>query len=604
MRAVASVVFLCFAAVGLGGPPAGDPDDAKYDEELLRQAGLTPSAEALAAFFAERSPPDADLAKIDGLVRQLGSTEFDEREKASAKLTALGPAAAPALLRAMSDKEVEVRDRATKCFRQIEARCDPGVCIPAVRALARSAPDKAPAVLLRRLPFAWPDEREAIWVALSEIAGKGGRLDAAYTKALTDAVPARRALAGFLLARWGSERERKAAAALLKDADAEVRLRVAQGRLGAGSTEGVPALIDLLADRSKGVAWQAEELLRWWAGEDGPKPKGDWAAWWKGKPAVRPAKRAYRPRLLLVLDRVTSAGQARTRVWLCGSDGRSRWELSWEQGPRRDRKSPYSEELVSDFILLPDSSQIVAAEWSATAMKGVATGLPPGPMGDGGWVVTGRDLAGGVRWKSVRGLGPVRLMRLPTGTVFAEGVLEPAEVTPDGAVDYSSGLLKLLHSRDPRNRRPPALPGSHGLALAWPYRLGGGRWVFWAAAGPGQVSLVEVAEKGGKETHVPGTTVGRFAAATPLGNGHSLIAPLVGNEVREVDAEGRVVWRFARGAWAVVPMPGGNRLLSSGNRKGEGELLEVDRGGELVWRAKAGYPTRAVICFPLVALGF
>jgi hypothetical protein len=287
MRVVAAVLFLLSAAAaGLSGPPPTDDDRPGYDEKLLREAGLTVSPEALTKFFAERSPPDADLAKIDGLVRQLRSTEFEEREQASAKLTALGSAAAPVLLRAMSDKEVEVKDRATKCFRQIEARCDPGVCIPAVRALARSAPDKAPAVLLRRLPSAWPDEREAIWVALSEVAANGGPLDAAYAKALTDAVPARRALSGFLLARWGTDKERKAAAALLKDADAEVRLRVAQGLLGAGSTEGVPALIALLANPSKGVAWQAEELLRWWAGEDGPKPKGDWAAWWKDKPAA------------------------------------------------------------------------------------------------------------------------------------------------------------------------------------------------------------------------------------------------------------------------------------------------------------------------------
>jgi hypothetical protein len=594
MRAMIAVAFLLSAgAVGLCGPQAADTDAAKYDEEMLRHAGLTPSAEALAIFFAERSPPDADLAKLDVLVRQLNSDDFNEREKASARLVALGPAAAPALLRALSAKEQEVRDRATKCFRQIEARCDPGVCIPAVRALARSAPDKAPAVLLRRLPFAWPDEREAIWVASSGLPGKGGRLDAAYAKALTDAAPSRRALAGFLLARWGTDRERKAAAALLKDADAEVRLRVAQGLLGAGSTEGVSTLIALLAEPSKGVAWQAEELLRWWASDVGPKPGGDWAAWWRGKPAVRPAKRPYRPRLLLVRDYVPP-GRGKERVWLCGSDGRPRWELTWER-----KRVP---DVVSDLIFLPDSSQVVAAEWSAAAMKGLNTGMPRDPINkDSGWVVTGRDLAGNVRWKSLRSFIPVYLMRLPTGTIFAAAGVNGVEVTSEGAEVHSSGLVKLLKSRDPRNRTPPALPGGRDLALAWPYRLGGERWVFRVVLGDDQGSLFEVAEKGGNEMQVAGTSAGRSAVSTPLGNGHCLVAS---KEVREVDGKGRVVWRFPRAAGAAVPMPEGNRLLGVGNREGGGELLEVDRGGEVVWRAKAGYNPRAiVVCFPLVGLG-
>jgi hypothetical protein len=260
--------------------------------------------------------------------------------------------------------------------------------------------------------------------------------------------------------------------------------------------------------------------------------------------------------------------------------------------------------LVSDFVLLPESSQIVAGEWSGTAMKGVATGLPPGPKGDGGWIVTARDLTGRVRWQNLRSFIPVNLTRLPTGTVFAAAGVNGVEVTSEGAEVRSSGLVKLLKSRDPRNQTPPALPGSHSLVLAWPYRVGGSRWVFWAAAGPNQVSLVEVTETDGKQTEVPGTTVGRHDVATPLGNGHTLIAPLMENEVREVDASGRVVWRFARGASAVVPMPGGNRLLGCSDRKGGGELLEVDRGGEVVWRAKAGGHPRAVLSFPLVGLGF
>lgn len=48
----------------------------------------------------QRAPPSSkakDTARIDGLIRQLGSHTFTEREAASKKLEALGEAALPAL---------------------------------------------------------------------------------------------------------------------------------------------------------------------------------------------------------------------------------------------------------------------------------------------------------------------------------------------------------------------------------------------------------------------------------------------------------------------------------------------------------------------------
>ncbi len=588
MRAVVAVAFFLSTAVALCGQQADSPGTARYDEELLRQAGVTPSGEALATYFAERSPPDADLAKIDGLVRQLSSTEFDEREKASARLLALGPAAAPALLRALSDKDQEVKDRAAKCFQQVQDRWDVGTCISAVRALARLSPEKAPAVLLRRLPSAWPDEREAIWWALSEIAGKGGRLDAACAKALADAAPSRRSLAGFLLARWGTDRERKAAAALLKDIDAEVRLRVAQGLLGVGSTEGVPALIALLANPSKGVAWQAEELLRWWAGEDGPKPGGDWAAWWKGKPKVRPPKRGYRPRLLLV-----SEGTPMTlRVWLCGSDGRPRWDLRW-QGKSTDRRIPTGE-AVSDFVLLPEQPLVVAAEWSQTATKDLPRQFA-GPDGSG-WVMTGRDLQGRVRWQSVRSHMPIHLQRLSTGTIFTGF----AEVTPEGAQVRTAGVWKIFERK--------FTPGINFYQLAWPYRVGGHRWVFRAdRADSDQSSLVEVDQKDSKERTVPGSYGSKARTVTPLGDGDCLVVDHKAKEARKVDVRGRVVWQYrsADRIQAAVRLPGGNAVVLCQDPGAKGLLQEVSQGSEVLWRARGGeLPRSLAVCFPLVALGF
>lgn len=594
MRVAIAVVFLfSVASVGLCGPQPAD-DRPGYDEKLLREAGLTPTAEALTKFITERMGPDADLQKIDSLVRQLGSGEFAEREKASARLVALGPAAAPALLRALSHEEQEVRSRAKECFLKVQDRYDVGTCLSAARALARLSPEKAPAALLGHLPFAWPDEREAIWLALAENAERGGPLDGAYGKAVSDSAPARRALAGFMLARWGGEKERRAAAALLKDADREVRLRVAQGLLGAGSTAGVPALIGLLREAPDPVSWQAEELLRWWAGEDGPKQGGDWAAWWKAKPSVRPAKRKYRPRLLLVGD----GNGRKVRAWLCGSDGRLRWQLTWED------KAPPGE---SNFLLLPDSSQLVAAEWSPTALKNF--NFPGRPRGtpDDGWVVTAWDLKGTVRWRSVRWGLEIPLLRLSTGTVWTGWT----EVTPEGAEVCLSPVKGMLERWNQRG------PGVARLQLAVPNRLPGRRWVFRAAnrlTPQPSSSLVEIDEKECKERgQVKGT-----AGATPyalLGDGHLLEVRAKGGEFREVDSRGRVVWEYRpeRGMRAAVRLLGGNWVVFGWGEGGSpvvpgssvGLLQEVAPGGEVVWRAKgSGAPRSLAVCLPLVGLGF
>src|SRR5207249_2583754 len=102
-----------------------------------------------------------------------------------------------------------------------------------------------------------------------------------------------------------------------------------------------------------------EELLRWWAGPGGPAPgdaagrkgaarnaRDSWKRWWlkEGKAirADRSARKAYRPRLLLVYDDFGTVGE---RIWLCGSDGKPRWEMRG-----------LSE--VSDFEWLPSEGQL------------------------------------------------------------------------------------------------------------------------------------------------------------------------------------------------------------------------------------------------------
>jgi hypothetical protein len=493
---MAVVILLSAAAAqprpqGPGWPRPAEP------EEVLREAGLKDSPAALAKFFTDRTPK-AGTDQVPTLLRQLSSDDPRERQKASEGLLALGPAVAPSLMQSFTEKYGETRRQAKECLARLQARQPAVTCVLAVRELVRVAPERAPAVLLSRLPYAWPGEREAIWLALA----KPGRPDALYAKALSDKEAARRALAGFLLARYGTEKEKAAAAALLKDGDRGVRLRVAQGLLGAGSSEGVPALIGLLSKEPETVSWQAEELLRWWAGEDDPKPGGDWAAWWKGKPKVRPAKRSHRPRLVLVRE----MGIKPSRLSLYGCDGRRRWSLEYRDVAISHPRTAF----------LSETGTVVAAEsqWKQEFVRA-------------------RDLGGRILWQR-----PVPPLWVPHPQRMAAGTVNTniEVLTPWG------GLVgpPPPHGRFPRDELPPA--DGHRLKTEWEAGV--------VAELDREGRVLWRAEVGGRFKGVIRLPGGGVVAAYHTKDGKDL--------VEEVGPGGKTGWRAQSGGWPlwlVAPFP-------------------------------------------------
>ena len=128
------------------------------------------------------------------------------------------------------------------------------------------------ATLVRFLPHAdKPAIEEAIYFGLVSWLEQGEKLDAAILLAVKDKLPARRTLAGLLVGRFGNEDQKASARKLLEDIDVTVRLRTAKGFLGAMDKSGVSTLIDLLNKTPPAIAWQAEELLRFAAGDAPPK---------------------------------------------------------------------------------------------------------------------------------------------------------------------------------------------------------------------------------------------------------------------------------------------------------------------------------------------
>src|SRR5947209_7742248 len=80
--------------------------------------GVLAATPARSADSAEK--PDAD--KITKLVKQLGSDDFDDREKASAALDAIGAPALDALRDALKSSDEEIHKRAETLVAKIEKR--------------------------------------------------------------------------------------------------------------------------------------------------------------------------------------------------------------------------------------------------------------------------------------------------------------------------------------------------------------------------------------------------------------------------------------------------------------------------------------------------
>jgi hypothetical protein len=87
-------LFLLLVTLGVLSsiPPVGRAAEEvpDLDEALLRAHKVGTDDASLLEFLRKRSNADQDLQNLAGVIRQLGSDQFEEREAASAKLRALG----------------------------------------------------------------------------------------------------------------------------------------------------------------------------------------------------------------------------------------------------------------------------------------------------------------------------------------------------------------------------------------------------------------------------------------------------------------------------------------------------------------------------------
>jgi HEAT repeat protein len=529
------------ALAGEQGPKVALGDDA---------AAHVKCRDAWTAWWTAADGPAllADLVKSTGdpavrdkalaLIAKLGDESFDVRQQAAAELKGLGSFVVPYLRKATTNPDVEIRTRAATCLADLEK---PGVAnLAAVnfRLLALRRPAGAPAALLAYLPMA---EDEAVvaeaQAALDVLAVSDGVADPEVVKALNDPTPIRRAAAAEALLSQSGLAPTGAAARLLKDPDAGVRLKAALALAGNRDRAAVPVLIALLTDLPPEQTIPVEDYLRRLAGDKPPlkpnetvhdadktvraKRRDAWAAWWTAEGAnvqlperlANPSRERYRGYTLLVQ-------MQNGEVTELDASGKTRWTISGLVQP-------------FDAQVLP-GDRVLIAEFGANR-------------------VTERNLKGEILWEKAVNW-PTNVRRLPGGGTFIAARAQILELDRSG-----KEVLNLTRPNDVMSAQ----------------KLRDGRIAVLSNRGNYQIL-----DAAGKELKSFNVTVASYSnEVTPKGG---VIVPVqYQNKVTEYDADGKTVWEATvNQPTAVARLPNGNTLVAS--EMGPVKLIEFDRAGKQV----------------------
>jgi len=543
------------AAHGLLGNrwPRGSAEAAiAEDEAVLAKAKVGTDAAALVAFFRKRTLRDADVQRIQDLIKQLAADRFAEREEATRKLVEFGPGALTQLRAAAKGTDLEMTRRAEICIDTITTSPGPALPSAGLRLLARRPVPEALGVLLDYLPFR-DDARvedDALTALCIVSAGEAGT-DPLLTAALKDRHPIRRGAAALVLGRIGEPEQVAAVRDLLKDPDERVRLRAAHGLLTARDKSAVDPLIGLLAGTDADTAAQAEALLQQLAGMNAPlaslgdgtaearrKCQDGWAGWWRdvGSKEELPSLESGSRQLGLTLVAELIGNNANgNRVWEFGLDGKARWALTNLQGP-------------IDAHVLPNG-RVLVAEHNAQ-------------------LVTERGLDGKVFWQFKAPGNPVACQRLANGNTFIATYNAVMEVSAKGDVVY-------------QHNPNPAIGG----VIYDASKLPNGNIVCIGGRG----TVMELDSAGKKVLTLQVGANGGWGGVTPLPGGRFLVAMMNPGQVIEIDRKEQIHWKVqVRDACHAVRLPNGNTLVACMNVQ---KVVEVNRQGTTVWeKSTTGRP--------------
>lgn len=409
-------LFLTLGVVlWLGGEIPTEAEAFDPNVAVLKKAGISRTDTGLLTYLRQVCRNENDLLNLDQLIDNLGSRQFQIRTQAVERLVPLGFIALHKLQEAKKSPDREIATRAGQCIKRITRESHPSTRLAAVHLLLKRHPDGTAKVLLRYLPFVADDStRELISFGLYRHTQQQGKVDSVWIDALKSKHVSRRALAALIVGRLGNPQQKKVIPDLLRDPEPVVRLRAAQGLLGAKEKAGIPTLIALLKDSPLEIAWQAEELLYYVAGDNAPEAMVGtgqvqrteaahkaWQQWWqreKDRVDLRSLDNGpRRPRLILLCGTVSKSGKKRGAVRLVGCMGPSRWDYESKA------LNILSARLVQGNRLLLSE---VEREWVS---------------GRGGsFRVTERTLQGKALWEIKRTWEPTDVFRLNDGGTLVE----------------------------------------------------------------------------------------------------------------------------------------------------------------------------------------
>jgi hypothetical protein len=543
-------------------------DQATADKRALEAAGLTADNPAgLLDYVRLRTLSDADLSKIQAVIKRLGSDDFEERLKAATAVEHFGPAAvgplraaAEGLNRPDANTDYEIAYRAGECLRRMEKVPHAAVSAAAVRALAKSKPPGTAKALLAFLPLA-DDEpvADGIRSTLIAVAVRDGKAEPALVAALTDAVPVRRAAAAVALVKGGAPREAyaKITAAAKVEKDPEAKFRMLHALLTVSrEKEAVGQLIDLLPELPRGRLWQAEDYLRQLAGADTPaavlgkskeslaKARDAWRGWWaKAGARTDLGKFAYTPRisgntLLVLMD--TQFGRAGA-VLEVGPDMKERWRINGLANPM-------------DAQRLPDGTVVVAEQSSNR--------------------VTVRDVHGAIR--SVRTIG---------GANRVYGSPQHVQVLPNGNLVVVCRNLVVEYKKDKDEEVMRYVRTNNAYDIAAARRLANGQTIILLQNSNQCIFLDDKGKEMPGKTLKTGVPNYRASHIAPTADENRVLITELNGVVEYDLKEGKSVWsKQVNQPLSAQRLPNGNTLIVNSSGPGNtSRLVELSPDGDEVW---------------------
>jgi hypothetical protein len=389
-------------------PPVVQPefDTFKYDQKIVRDAGLKGEGPDLLEYFRQRTLKAPDPKEIAALVKQLGDEDFHTREKAFVSLMGMGPAALAGLKSGENDPDLEIRKRVGELKLRIDTKAEPTLQMAAARIIAKNKPAGAANALMAYLPFASdPNVIDEICRALGSVAVIDDKVEPVVLKALEDVIPIKRAAAGEALARAAVAEQMPNVKKLLKDTDVAVRFRVCMAMITSEDKEIVPVMIDLLGELNPNQLWPIEESLLRLAGDKAPavslgndpaarkNARDAWAKWYAANEKTIDMTKLTEANVFLGYtlvvqhnNRIGAGGGNVGEVYELDKDKNVRWKISMPQG--------YP---VDAHIVGPN--RVLIAEYQGNR-------------------VTERDTKGEIKWEFNCGGNPFSVQRLPNGHTF------------------------------------------------------------------------------------------------------------------------------------------------------------------------------------------